>query len=171
MRKLNLILVLLILVCFVLHAVFAVPALCGAAYIPQKPIARACLTFVLLHAVTSTVLLAKTVSVRLRGGVGYFRENGAFWARRISGFLMLIPLALHLVTFIGGGAFGAGKLVIQVALVITVALHVVLNALPWLTSLGVRRTKRALLFIRVAFSALALFLTAAFFVYYFSLLD
>ena len=170
MRKLNLFLAAAIVVTFIAHAVLGGAALAGLGHIPQKIIARACLTFIVLHAALSTVLLFRTLNARRLAGAGYLRGNGMFWARRISGFLILLFVAFHLLVFMRGGepeAFGSGRLGLQILLVASVAIHLLTNIVPALTSFGVRGIKRAAPLITIALSLLLLLFSAAFCIYFF----
>lgn len=170
MRKLNLFLTAAIAFVFITHATLSGAALAGLGYIPQKTVARACLTLVILHAALSTVLLFKTLNAQRLSGAGYLRVNGLFWARRISGFLILLFVAFHLLVFMRGGepeTFGIGRLVLQIFLVVSVAIHMLTNIVPALTSLGVRGIKRAAPLVTIALSVLMLLFSAAFCIYFF----
>jgi len=174
MRKLNMILVLGIFLTFLVHAVMGAFKLMGADVAVPSFIARILLVLVCGHVIVTGILTAKTLIARKRSGAGYFRNNLMFWARRLSGLAIIIPLVMHIVVFSGTGNaeqyrliyFDVGKLISQILFAASLGLHVLININPLLMGLGVRQHK--------AFSAdfcfvlLVILITAsvAFFVYY-----
>ena len=173
MRRINLAVVIGIFVCFLLHAVMGSLKLAGATVNTMKNVGYAGVALIAVHVLLTLILTARTLKARRMSGVGYFRGNGLFWARRISGLAILIPLVMHLLIF-GNGNTGAcrlkvftmGRLISQVLLVLTIALHAFLNMKPMLLGLGVRshRAFRADLF--VILSCMLLLFGAAFVWYY-----
>ena len=173
MRRLNLFLVIGIFVTFLGHAIGGALRLTGAENEPASWLARACVFFVCLHMIVTTILTVRTLRARRLSGAGYFKENRIFWIRRISGFAVLIPLVMHLLIFTPGSGdayrlavFTTGRLISQILLVLTVALHALSNIRPLLISLGVRDTKSFRTDLLLVLSVLLLLFGAAFFIYY-----
>ena len=137
-------------------------------------LAFACLGAVGLHVIVTSVLTIQTLIARKRSGAGYFRDNLMFWARRISGFALLIPLVLHILTFIGNNSsgafrlneFGNAQLILQILFVILIAFHVFTNIGPALISLGVRNKKAFAADMIFVISVILLFAAGAFCIYY-----
>ena len=126
-----------------------------------------------VHTVIGIRLTADTLRVRKKTGVGYFRENTLFWARRVSGFAVMVLLVFHITAFGDrSGAlyrlqwFDTAKLVTQLLLTGTLALHILSNVKPVLISFGVRSLKERAGDILFILSVLLLFMAAAFIVYY-----
>ena len=173
MRRVNLILVAGMLVTFLLHAIMGALQLAGANADAQKPVAWICVGFIAAHTVVTTILGIQTLRARRKSGAGYFRANQLFWARRISGAAILIPLVMHLVFFRASNAeayrlqvFTAGRLISQLLLVLALALHVLLNVKPLMIALGVRDTKSFTTDLMLILSVVLLLAGAAFVVYY-----
>lgn len=173
MRKWNAILTAAILVLFLAHAILGGFQLLGVGSTALRAVAWAAVGLVAVHTALGIKLTADTLRVRKRTGVGYFRENTLFWARRISGFAVMVLLVFHLTAFgdSSGAAyrlawFDTAKLVTQLLLVAAVALHVLSNVKPMLISFGIRGLKERAGDILVILSVVMLFLAAAFIVYY-----
>ncbi len=171
MRKLNAILTVLILVTFLVHAIFASFQLIGVGSRSMKIMARAALTLVAAHTVIGVITTVKTLIATKRSGAPYFKHNLLFWARRISGFAVMILLAFHFIIF-GTGVkdrlpeFDVFSLITQIALVVTIAVHVVSNAKPVLISFGIKSLKPYAGDILFYVSIASLLFIAAFIVYY-----
>ena len=173
MRKLNMFLVIGILVTFILHGVGGALRLAGASAGTMTAAAWCCVGLITAHVIVTVILTVQTLQARRRSGAGYFRENKLFWARRISGLVILIPLIMHLTIFrTGSGAafrltvFTTGKLISQILLVLAIALHVLTNIKPALISFGVRDTKAFRVDLLFILSVILLLFGAAFVVYY-----
>ncbi len=173
MRRINLFLVIGIAVTFVLHSVGGALKLFGGDAQSLKPVAVVCVVLICLHTLAGIYLTVKTCVSLHRSGRGYFRNNLMFWARRISGLTIIIPLIMHIMIFQGTGDeayrlvyFNTGRLISQILLLVSLALHVMINVKPMLISTGVRNTKAFSGDIWFILSVLLLFLCAGFFVYY-----
>ena len=173
MRKFNAILTALIMILFLLHAVFGAMELVGAGYNALKVIARACFGLVVVHTVIGIKLTIDTLRVSRKTGVSYFRENRLFWARRISGLAIMILLCFHMFAFgkTTGGVyqlrpFTTVKLTAQILLVLSIALHVLTNIRPALIAFGARGLKQHAGDILIVLSIVLLVFITAFIIYY-----
>ena len=148
MRKWNAILTAAILVLFLIHATLGGFQLVGVGDTAAKWAAWAALALIVVHTVIGVKLTLDALRVWKKTGVSYFRENALFWARRLSGFAIMVLLAFHLTAFgeTNGGMyrlkwFDTAKLVTQILLVAAIALHIVTNVRPMLISFGIRSLK------------------------------
>ena len=173
MRRLNLFLVVGMLVTFLAHAVMGALQLSGANANTLKPLAWVCVGLTAAHIVVSAVLTVQTLYACKKSGTGYFRNNRMFWAKRITGLTIVIPLVMHLMIFHSAGedafrlqVFTAGRMISQILLVVTIALHVLINIKPLLTGFGVKEHRMFAGDIIFVLSIILLLLAAAFAVYY-----
>lgn len=173
MRKLNIFLVIGMLVTFLAHGIMGAIKLFGADANSLKPAAVACLCFMTAHVIVTSVLTVQTLHARRISGAGYFKDNLLFWARRVSGFAILIPLVMHLLIFSSPDsgafrlqAFTEGRMISQILLAAALACHVLTNIEPALISFGVKDTKAFSHDIMFVFSSVILFAGAAFVVYW-----
>lgn len=173
MRKLNLFIVVGMLVTFLVHAVMGALQLSGANANTLKSLAWVCVGLITAHIVVSVVLTIQTLYACKKSGTGYFRNNLMFWAKRITGFTIVIPLVMHLMIFHSesGDAFRlqvftSGRMISQILLVVTIALHVMINIKPLLTGFGVKENRAFAGDIIFVLSVVLLLLAAAFVVYY-----
>ena len=173
MRKWNAILTTAILILFLLHGIFGAFQLFGVGPTALKGVAWAALALVTVHTAIGVKLTADSLRVWKRTGVGYFRQNKLFWARRVSGFAVMVLLAFHMAAFgySNSGAyrlrwFTDFKLATQLLLMVTLAIHILMNVRPMLISFGVRGFRRYVGDILFVLSVLLLFMAAAFVVDY-----
>ena len=173
MRKLNAVLTAAILVLFLLHGILGAFQLFGLGDTALKAVAWAAIGLVALHVFISGKYTLDTLRVWRRTGAGYFRANKLFWARRISGFAVMVLLVFHLTAF-GTTAdgvyrlkwFDTGKLITQLLLAAALAVHVISNVRPALIAFGVRNLKPWAGDILAVLAVLLLVMAAAFVVYY-----
>ena len=172
MRKLNAILSVLILILFIAHAVIGSLELVGATEIIMKQIPRAALVLIVFHVIIGIKLTADTIIVSKKAGVGYFSENKMFWARRISGFAVMLLLSFHFITFGIGKrvlpVMSAFRLTTQILLVAAIATHVITNVRPVLISFGIRGLKRRVPELIIIISAVIILASAALMIFYFA---
>ena len=173
MRKWNAVLTGAILALFLVHAILGGFQLLGVGSTAVKVVAWIAVGLIAVHAGLGVKLTVDTLKVRKRTGVGYFRQNTLFWARRISGVAVMILLAFHLTAFgDNSGAqyrlqwFDTAKLVTQLLLIASLALHILSNVRPMLISFGIRSLRERTGDILFILSAVMIFLAAAFIVYY-----
>ena len=173
MRKWNAILTVAIMALFLLHAIFGAFQLFGVGPTALKAIAWAALALVAAHTLIGVKLTGDSIKVWKKTGVGYFKQNKLFWARRVSGFAVMVLLVFHMTAFgyYSNGAyrlrwFTDYKLATQLLLVAVLAVHIITNVKPMLISFGVRSLKKYVGDILFVLSVLLLFTAAAFIVYY-----
>lgn len=174
MRRLNAVTVICIVVLLLIHAVAGSLSLFGFSVTANKIVARICMFLVLVHLLISSILTVRTLRAIRLSGTSYFKGNELFWVRRISGFVIIIPLVMHIAIFMNISnvdpyrlkVFTTGRLISQIFLVASIALHVISNIRPALISYGIKGFKALsvdfLLVLSIAFLVFAL----AFAVYY-----
>ena len=172
MRKWNALVAALILLLFLIHGILAGFQLLGVGNTAAKWAAWAALALIAVHTIIGVKLTADALRVWKKTGAPYLRQNTLFWARRVSGFAVMVLLAFHLTAFGSGSggvyrlkAFDGPRLTAQL-LAAAVALHVISNVKPLLISFGARRLRPMAGDILAVLSVLMLFMAAAFNVYY-----
>ena len=173
MRRLNLFLVAGMLLSFLAHGITGSLGMSGANIAVSEVLSYITLAFTCAHVLVTLVLTGETLYVRHRAKAGYLRGNGMFWARRISGLAIVVPLVMHLVIFSPKNegayrltAFTRGRMISQILLVLAVALHAFLNIRPVLIALGIRQKKAVSVDVFIILAVLLLLFGAAFFIYY-----
>lgn len=173
MRRVNTFVTIGIILSFLFHAVLGSIRLFGAD--AGSPIIAAwiCMVFVVFHVIITSILTFKTITSIKKSGKNYFRDNLLFWARRISGFALLIPLVMHLLIFSGTGDeayrlvfFHSGRLISQILLTATLTLHILTNIHPLLIGLGIKQHRIISADMLFVISVFLLFCCCAFCIYY-----
>ena len=174
LRKLNMFVVILMLLVFLDHAIFGSIRMAGGNANVVKTEAWIGVGLVVVHVIITSIMGAETLKARRLSGVGYFKDNALFWTRRISGFVILIPLVMHLMIFTPANSdvyrlqvFTTGRLISQIFLVAALALHILTNVKPALITLGVRKdTKAFQIDLILVLSIMLLLFGIAFVIYY-----
>ena len=175
MRRLNLILVAGMLVSFLVHAIIGSMHLMGAQSNLRALMIAAdfLVAFMAAHVVVSIIFSVRTLKAIKKSGAHYFKNNLLFWARRISGFLIIIPMIMHLMIFHSPksevyrlSAFTAGRLISQILLVAAIALHVLINVKPALMGFGVKGHRKFAGDIIFVLTILLFIFAIAFFIYF-----
>lgn len=173
MRKWNGILSAVILILFLIHGILGGFQLLGSGHVISKALSWTMTGLILVHAVIGVILTARTLRIQRKTGAPYFRENLLFWARRLSGFLIMLLLLFHVTAFSDNSSdayrlkwFDTGKLISQILLILTIAVHVISNAKPALITFGIRPLRRFAGDILFIMTVVLLFMAAAFVVYY-----
>ena len=172
-RKANAVITALIMLLFVVHGVMGALQMLGAPGTWHKTLARAAFALAVVHALIGIRLTVDTLKAQKKAGVSYPKANRLFWARRISGFALMILLVLHMGAFTGrvDGVvrllpFGGFQLGVQLLLVMTLALHILMNVKPLLISFGITSLRERAFDILFVLSILLLFMAAGFVIYY-----
>jgi len=173
MRKFNAILAAAMLILFLIHAIMGTMTMLGVSSTSLKFFAWALVGVIVLHIVVTTILTIQTLYARKKSGVGYFRENLLFWARRISGFAIIPPMIMHLLIFKASNSgayrlsvFTTGRLISQILLLIAIAVHIITNVKPALIAFGIKGLKEFAVDILIIISILLIIFGMAFIVYY-----
>ena len=176
MRRINAYLTAGITVLFLVHLIWGVLMMLGIA-----PGGNAVFTFctylmtamTAVHILIGCKLTADTLIAIKKAGVSYPGQNRLFWIRRISGFALVLFMAVHVWLFTGqtiGGAFrlrhfNLTAFATQILMVISLAVHLLTNIRPLRISLGIEDRKDFKTDLMIVLSA-ALLLAAIGFVIY-----
>ena len=173
MRRINAVLSAVILALFALHGVLGAFQLLDAGTAIVKALSHTLETLVAIHFILGVKFTYDSLRVWRRTGAPYFRQNALFWARRLSGFAIMLLIGFHANAFsyVAEGVvrlhwFTTGRLIAQLLLVAALAVHIIANVKPMLISFGVRKLKPRAGDILFIASALLLLMAAAFIVYY-----
>ena len=173
MRRFNAILTAVIFILFLIHAVFGALLLTGVGSNAFKMIARTCEGLIYIHALIGIWLTGKALWICHKTGAPYFKENQLFWARRISGLLIMALMFFHSRAFADPTSavyrlkpFDTAKLITQILFVLSLALHIISNVRPMLISLGIKKLRPHEGDILFVLTTILLFFTAAFIIYF-----
>jgi hypothetical protein len=177
MRRLNGIISMGIIVLFLIHGIaggFQVMGIIpgGSAFL--KILTWFMIAMIVVHMVIGIILTVHTIRILKKAGVNYIKENTLFWVRRITGFMLILFIFLHLALFIQTGEgffrlgyFGIPELIGQILMLCVLALHLLSNVKPSAISLGLYIEKEYARDILLILSIVLAFCTVAFVIYYF----
>ena len=175
MRRLNNILSMAIVSLFVVHALFGALMMLGVCYVMLKPLSRALMAAVCAHALLGIAATASAVRGGARTGAWYLRENAAYWAKRLSGVLILLLLCYHPFTYTStvNGAFhlnefNVERLTMQLLLIVAIFAHLAVSVRPMLIARGVTDFRRWSVGLLLALGLAMLFFTATVVFYFVS---
>lgn len=173
MRKINGIIAMLVLVLFVIHGILGALNLMNVATVIVKVLSHTMLSLIIVHALISAGLTVRSVRTAIQTKTPYFRHNRLFWARRISGILILALVFFHMTAFgyTSGGVFrltpfDAFRFGVQLLFWLSIAVHIITNVKPVLITFGVKRLRPKAGDILFFISAALLFMAAGFIIYY-----
>ena len=173
MRKINGIIAVAVLIMFIVHGIFGALNMMDIAPIIVKILSHIMLTLICVHALISIQLTVKAVRTAAETHAPYLRKNYSFWARRLSGALILILVFFHMTAFgkVEGGVFrlypfDINRLIVQMLFLLSVAVHIITNVKPALITFGVKRLKPKSGGILFFISAALLFMAAGFIIYF-----
>ncbi len=143
MRKINTMLVRLILLLVLMHAFMSCLLMLGLSSITLKPLSYLLLIVVCIHAFLSILSTIPSIQIGIQSGQWYFKENASFWIKRITGLLILILVFFHIsayTTIVDGHFFLKEftfiKLISQLSLVLSIFIHVLVSIKSMLIAKG-----------------------------------
>ena len=173
MRRLNAMLSMIILVLFVVHGVLGAFNMMAIGSVTTRVLAWTMTALILIHILLGICFTIQTLHAQKKAGAVYFKENRLFWARRLSGLLVMILIFFHIAAFSGVSKehyrlpdFEIFQLLTQILLVLSIGVHVVTNVKPMLIAFGIKKLKPKAVDMIFWISALLLFMVAAFIIYY-----
>ena len=173
MRKINGIIAMIVLVLFVVHGILGALNMMNIATVIVKVLSRTMLALIVVHAVLSIILTVRSIRTAVKTKAPYFRQNRLFWARRISGMLVLALVFFHTTAFgyTSGGVFrlipfDVFRLITQIFFLLSVAVHIITNVKPALITFGVKKLRPKAGDILFFVSVAMLFMAAGFIIYY-----
>lgn len=173
MRKINGIIAMTVLALFVIHGVLGALNLMNVAPVTTKAMSHTMLALIVLHAFITIGLTVRSVSIAAKTRAPYFRQNRLFWARRISGVLILLLVFFHLTAFgTNSGSvfrlvpFDLFRLITQILFLLSIAVHIITNVKPMLITFGIRKLKPKAGDILFFVSVVMLFMAVGFIIYF-----
>jgi hypothetical protein len=128
---------------------------------------------VIVHMIIGIILTAQTIRISRKAGVSYHKENVLFWIRRISGFILMLFILLHLIVFMQTGTgffrlgyFGVPQLTGQLIMLLALAIHLLSNIKPVAMALGLYGGKGYAKDILLILSIVLIVCAVSFVVYY-----
>lgn len=173
MRKLNAILSVLLILIFMLHGIIGSFMLLGVGNSAGKILAWIGVMILIIHTGIGAWLTFQSFRTAKKSVKKYLKQNGIFWARRVSGLAILVLLFSHIGLFgdVQDGwyilfPFTTVKLVVQLLLIAALFIHIFINIRPLLVSLGIISYKERRGDIYMILSVLLMFVTGAVIMYY-----
>jgi hypothetical protein len=176
MRRLNAIISIAVIALFLIHGIAGAFQMMG--FIPGgssllKILTWIMLGFVFMHIIIGSILTVQTLRISKKSGASYYKENALFWIRRISGFVLMLLVFLHLTVFMQTGSglfrlgyFGTPQLTGQIIMLLALAVHILCNIKPVAIALGLYGGRGYCRDILLILSIVLGFCTVAFVVYY-----
>ncbi len=165
MRKINGIIAMLVLVLFVVHGILGALNMMNIATVIVKVLSHTMLSLIVVHAVLSIILTVRSVRTAVKTKAPYFRHNRVFWARRLSGILIMALVFFHMTAF-GYTSGGVFRLVPFDVFRLITQVHIITNVKPVLITFGVKRLRPKAGDILFFVSVAMLFMAAGFIIYY-----
>ena len=138
MRRLNGLVTICIMLLFLVHLIWGGLMLLGLVKGGNQVFAAfsyAMMFFIIIHVVIGVKLTVDTIVAGKKSGTFYLKENSPFLIRRISGFALLIFIAIHFMIFSGKNSDGAYRLkefdiaalISQILMVVSFFVHLITN--------------------------------------------
>ena len=166
MRKVNAIVTALIFVAFIAHTIVGSLVMLGLSPSVTRMLGDFTLLFVGIHIIIGIILTIDTIIKIHKAKASYIKGNEKFWARRITGFLIVGLMVFHMFIF-EIGRFDLIDMILMILLVVIIHAHIFINVEPFLISFGVIKLKRTERIIDVIITVVSLFAVIAFIAFYF----
>ncbi len=173
MRKWNNILARVIIVLFLLHALMGSLMLLGVSSISFLPLSWGLLIAVSVHGILGIMATLAAVSGGKASGHWYFKQNAAFWTKRISGIAILLLLAFHVTAYttsVDGRfflkEFTLCRMLSQVLFILAIFIHLAVSIKSMLIAKGTVKFKERTTDWMLVLSVMMLFFAAAVIIYY-----
>lgn len=177
MRRLNGLATMCIMLLFLVHLIWGGLMLLGLVKGGNQVFAAfsyAMMFFIIIHVVIGVKLTVDTIVAGKKSGTFYWKENSLFIIRRISGFALLIFIAIHFMIFSGNKndgvyrlkEFDMAALISQILMVVSLFVHLITNIKPLRISLGISDKRNIRTDIAIILSVLLLLSGVAFLIYY-----
>ena len=173
MRKWNNILARVIIVLFLLHALMGSLMLLGVSSISFLPLSWGLLIAVIVHGILGIISTLAAVTGGKASGHWYFKQNAAFWTKRISGIAILLLLAFHVTAYttsVDGRfflkEFTLCRMLTQLLFILTIFIHLAVSIKSMLIAKGTIKFKEKTTDWMLVLSVMVLFFAAAVIIYY-----
>lgn len=173
MRKWNNILARIIIILFLLHGLTGSLMLLGISTISFPLLAKILLAAVILHGLFGIVSTLPAVASGIKTGRWYFKQNAAFWTKRISGISIMLLLIFHIRMYTTSSEgrlflneFTMCRMLLQIMLILSIFIHLTVSIRSMLIVKGTIKFKEKAADCMLILSAMMLFFTVAVIIYY-----
>ena len=173
MRKWNNILARVIIVLFLLHALMGSLMLLGLSTISFLPLSWILMIAVVIHGIMGLLSTFMAVKSGRASGRWYFRQNAAFWTKRISGIAILLLLIFHVTVYttsVNGRfflkEFTFCRLLSQILFMLAIFIHLAVSIKSMLIAKGTVKFRERTFDWMLVLSVMMLFFVTAVIIYY-----
>lgn len=173
MRKWNNLLARVIILLFLFHALMGSLMLLGISTISWKPLSWLLLSVVSVHGIFGIISTIPAIKTARKTGKWFFKENAAFWTKRISGIAIMLLLSLHITAYttsVNGKfflqEFTMGRLAAQILLILSIFIHLMVSIRSMLIAKGTIKFKERTVDWMLVLSIMMIFFTIAVVAYY-----
>ena len=166
MRKANAIITVLIFVAFIAHTIVGSLMMLGVDAKVTRMLGDFTLVTIAAHTIIGIILTIDTIIKIKKAKASYIKGNEKFWARRITGFLIIGLMVFHMVIF-EMGRYNLVDMILMILLVVIIHGHIFINIEPMLISFGVIKYKKVERIIDVVITIVSLVAVVAFVIFYF----
>lgn len=173
MRKWNNLLARVIILLFLFHALMGSLMLLGISKVSLKPLSWFLLSVVSVHGILGIIATIPAIKTARKTGQWFFKENAAFWTKRISGIAIMLLLSLHITAYttsVNGKfflkEFTTGRLAAQILLILSIFIHLMVSIKSMLIAKGTIKFKERTVDWMLILSIMMIFFTIAVVAYY-----
>ena len=173
MRKLNNILARVIIVLFLFHAFTESLMLLGLNTISFFRVSLVLLAVVIAHGIFGIIATLSAIRSGTVTRHWYFRQNAAFWTKRISGVAIMLLLVFHVTAYTTstGGRFFLKEFTLcgmlsQILFILAIFIHLAVSIRPMLIAKGTIKFRERTVDWMLVLSVMMLFFTVAVIAYY-----
>ena len=173
MRKWNNILARVIIILFLLHAFTGSLMLLGLNTISFFQLSLVLFVIVIIHGILGIISTLSAVRSGKAARHWYFRQNAAFWTKRISGIAILLLLGFHVTAYTTStdGRFFLKEFTLcgmlsQVLFILAIFVHLAVSIKSMLIAKGTVKFKERTIDWMLILSVMMLFFTVAVIIYY-----
>lgn len=173
MRRWNNILARIIIVLFLLHGLMGSLMLLGVSNVAIVYLPWILLAAVGIHGILGIISTIPSIKSGIKTGHWYFRENAAFWTKRISGLAILLLLSFHITAYttnVNGHfflkEFTVCGLISQILFVVSIFIHLAVSIRSMLIAKGTIKFKERTIDWMLVLSVMMIFFTVAIIIYF-----
>ena len=172
LRAVNAVISAAMMALFLVHGVGNAFQMMGVGTPLSKALSWTLVGLCVAHAIIGVVLTADTLRAQQQAGVSYPSHNLRFWIVRVSGLAVGLLVLAHVVLFLKPSGvvrlnpFQMPQLLLSLALVASLALHVLANMLPLMVHLGIPAPSDRALDLVLVVAALLALMAVGFVVYF-----
>lgn len=162
MRKINNILVHIIIALFLLHGVMGSLILLGVSTISFRVLSYIMLMVVIMHAIISMISTLRALEGGQKSKKWYLRQNAGFWTKRISGLSILVLLFFHMTAYTRSNR----TMIAQLLFILAIFVHLAVSVRSMLIARGTIHLKDRRIDCMFVLSVMILFFAIAIITYY-----